>query len=110
MRLLLALSIQCIAAYLLGVMLPYFGGIGNGFELLVIPFGMAAGVLLGGWFIARPTSRLLLATLTGAYLGVVPLLIPGIAWGFQGILLPFAGTMSGFYLSRSPKKERQFYN
>ena len=102
-----SLLAQVILAYVLGFAVPYFGGIGNGLELIAIPIGVALGVWLGGWFVmeGRPSIRLrlkrvkrLVATLIGAGVATLPLAIPGVVFGFAGLLLPLVGAMIGFYV------------
>lgn len=97
MKIVLTVISQIVLAYILGFFVPYFGGIGNGLELLAIPIGMTAGTLIGGLISYPLNSKLALTTLVGAFVGVMPLAIPNITLGFTGILLPFLGSMAGFY-------------
>ncbi|MBV7334294.1 hypothetical protein KFU94_39870 [Chloroflexi bacterium TSY] len=45
--------LQFIAGYILGFLVPYFGGIGNGLELIAIPIGDLLGVWGVGTIIQR---------------------------------------------------------
>ncbi|MBI3255793.1 MAG: hypothetical protein HYZ63_02380 [Candidatus Andersenbacteria bacterium] len=100
MKKIIAVVLQVILAWVLGFIAPYTMGIGNGWELVAIPIGMAAGVWIGGALAYGFTWPRLIKALTGAAIGSAILAIPGLAVGFIGILLPFAGAMIGFYLHK----------
>ncbi len=93
--------ITIIAQFVLGlvaVMLVYFAGIGNGWELIAMPIACTIAALLGGRLTGNAiTTRLAIGVLIGSAIGAAFLLIP-IAWGFIGMLMPVVGAMIGYQL------------
>jgi len=100
MKKIIAVVLQVILGYALGFIAPYAIGIGNGWELLAVPIGMAAGVWVGGALAYGFILPRLIKTLVGVAIGATILAIPGLAVGFAGILFPFAGAMLGYYINR----------
>ena len=97
MKTALTLISQFFLSYFLGFMLPYFSGIGNGLELIVIPIGMALGIVIAGRIQYPFSLKSISVTLLGSFIGALPLMIPGIALGFIGIIIPFLGGLIAFY-------------
>ena len=101
------LILQLVAGHLLGFGVAYGLAIGNGWELVVIPLGNALGIwlvgLAGRWITERRRPRdggqRLVATLVGSGAGAAILAVPRVAFGFEGLLLPLAGGMAGYYLA-----------
>lgn len=91
-----------IAQLILGfiaVMIVYFAGIGNGWEIVAMPIGCTVAALVGGLLTGRAlTTRVAIGTLVGSGLVAALLLIP-IAWGFAGVLLPIVGAILGFHVA-----------
>jgi hypothetical protein len=103
----LVIIVQIVAAQILG-----FGGAmalsaGNGLELVVFVLGDTLGVwgtgwvatrLLGSRYFARATTTRLIATITGAALGIAAILItPPLGLGQIGF--PLLGALLGYYLA-----------
>ncbi len=94
--------ITIIAQFILGliaVLIVYFAGIGNGWELLAMPIGCTIAALLGGRLTGDTmTTQSTIAALVGSGIGAAILLIP-IAWGFVGVLLPVIGAVVGYQIA-----------
>ena len=100
------LVFQFIVGFVLGVGVAFALGVGNGWELVVIPLGST----IGGWGIGAIASalrstfekRLYLARLIGAAagsaIGVVVILITP-ATGYGQVLYPLGGALLGYYLT-----------
>lgn len=93
---------QLILGYILGLILPYYIGIGNGFEWLTIPVGTALGVWLGGMLVAKIGHELpgwggwqFLGALVGAAVGFA--IINFVVLGFFGILIPIGLAIIGYW-------------
>ncbi len=94
---------QFFAAWTLGFVGVYALGIGNGWEVLAIPLGMALGV----WGIgalgcrAARNPRRLARTVLGAAIGAALMVtVFSGQFGFAGLLLPLAGAYAGYWLKR----------
>jgi len=95
--------------FFLGQLLGFGGamaaGVGNGWELLVIPVGNTLGVFgvgalalrLGGEVRARPYGIRLAGTAVGSLLGVILILVTP-ATGYNQVLYPLLGALLGYYL------------
>lgn len=81
------------------VMLVYFAGVGNGWELIAMPIACTVAALIGGRLTGDSTAlgKLAIGALIGSAIGAVILLIP-IAWGFAGVLLPVIGAIGGYFI------------
>jgi hypothetical protein len=98
--------LQFIAGQFLGFTSAYALGVGNGWELVVIPVGNTLGVWgvgaiaarLRGTFTARQYNVRLLGTAIGSAIGVAAILLTP-AIGFVQVLFPLAGAMLGYYLA-----------
>ena len=104
------LIVQLILQFILAQLLGFGGanalGVGNGWELVVIPLGNIVGVWGTGAAIAwlrgkygemRPLVRLL-GTAVCAFLGVLLILITP-AFGFAQLLFPLLGAIIGYYVA-----------
>ena len=95
--------------FFLGQLLGFGGamaaGVGNGWELLVIPLGNTVGIFtvgalalrLGGETRTRPYGLRLAGTAVGSLLGVILILITP-ATGYNQVLYPLLGALLGYYL------------
>ncbi|MEM7117974.1 MAG: hypothetical protein AAF614_36420 [Chloroflexota bacterium] len=100
------LILQIILAQLLGFGGATALGVGNGWELLVIPLGNVVGVwgigaviakLRGNYAEMKPMLRLA-GTAVFAFLGVLLILITP-AFGFAQLLFPLLGAVIGYYVA-----------
>lgn len=98
--------LQLIAGHLLGFGLAMGAGVGNGWELLVLPLGNTLGVWgvgalavrLRGAFAAQRIWLRLIGTAVGSTIGVgVILLTPPLGYG--QVLFPLVGAVLGYYAS-----------
>ena len=97
--------LQFVLGQLLGFGVALAAGVGNGWELLVIPAGNALGVFgigalalwLGGEVRTRPYGIRLAGTAVGSLLGVILILVTP-ATGYNQVFYPLLGAMLGFYL------------
>lgn len=89
---------QSIAAWILGFVVVYALGIGNGWEIVAIPVMMTVGVWSAGAVVERDrrNSRTVLRMLALSLLGGL-VMATGI-FRFAGIFLPMAGAFFGYYL------------
>ena len=103
---LVVILLQFVAGQLLGFTSAYALGIGNGWELVVIPVGNTLGVWsvgaiaarLRGTFTPRQSIIRLIGTSIGSAIGVAAILLtPPI--GFVQVLFPLAGAILGYYLA-----------
>lgn len=98
--------LQFVAGQLLGFVTAYALGVGNGWELVVIPVGNTLGVWsvgaiatrVRGAFTARQSIMRLIGTAIGSAIGVAAILLTP-AIGFVQVLFPLAGAMLGYYLA-----------
>ena len=98
--------IQFIAGQALGFGIAFGLGIGDGWELVVIPIGNALGVWGVGAlaasvrqvYAARAYGMRLVATAVGAALGTIIILVTP-ATGFGQLLYPLLGALLGFYIA-----------
>ena len=98
-----------VLQFLLGQLLGFGGamaaGVGNGWELFVIPLGNIVAVFgigalalrLSGEVRVRPYVIRLVGTAVGGFLGVILILVTP-ATGFNQVLYPLLGAMLGYYL------------
>jgi hypothetical protein len=97
--------LQFLVGQLLGFGGAMAAGVGNGWELLVMPVGNIAAIFgigalalrLGGEVRARPYVIRLVGTAVGSFLGVILILVTP-ATGFNQVLYPLLGAMLGYYL------------
>jgi hypothetical protein len=98
--------LQLIAGQLLGFGLAMGLGVGNGWELLVIPLGNTLGVWvvgalaarLRGTFVLRRDGLRLLGAAVGSAIGVGLILLTP-PWGFGQLLFPLLGALVGYYVA-----------
>ena len=103
---LVIILLQFVAGQLLGFTSAYALGVGNGWELVVIPVGNTLGVWgvgaiaarLRGTFTARQYNVRLLGTSIGSAIGIVTILLTP-AIGFVQVFYLLAGAVLGFYLA-----------
>ena len=98
-----------IVQFILGQLLGFGGamaaGVGNGWELLVIPLGNTIGVFgigavamrLSGETRAKTYGIHLTGTAIGSLLGVLLILVTP-ATGYNQVLYPLLGALLGYYL------------
>ena len=97
--------LQFILGQLLGFGGAMAAGVGNGWELLVIPLGNTIGVFGVGALALRlggETGRSayvirLVGTAVGSFLGVLLILVTP-ATGYNQVLYPLLGALLGYYL------------
>ncbi len=97
---------QIILGYLLGFILSYFAGIGNGWELISMPIGYTIGVWGVGALVAKLRNHFdrshyairFWGTAVCAAIGTAIILLTP-PTGMTQILYPFFGAMIGFYLA-----------
>ena len=99
----LTVVVQMIVAYVLGFVVALATGVGNGWDLVVIPVGNAIGVWGVGWVMARladvrprPGGIAFILTALGGALGVVAILLTP-ATGFAQLVYPLLGALIGYY-------------
>lgn len=104
------LILQLVLAQLLGFGGANALGVGNGWELVVIPLGNVAGVWGTGAVIAWLRGKYgemmlvrLLGTAVCAFLGVLLILITP-AFGFAQLLFPLLGAVIGYYIAPMIRK------
>jgi hypothetical protein len=98
--------LQSVVGQILGFGIAFAFGVGNGWELVVIPIGNTLGVwgigaivaALRGTFATRPYGARLIGTAVGSAIGVVIILITP-AIGYAQVVYPLVGALLGFYLS-----------
>ena len=97
--------LQFVLGQLLGFGGAMAAGVGNGWELLVIPAGNTLGVFgvgalalwLGEEIRARAYGIRLVGTAVGSLLGVILILVTP-ATGYNQVFYPLLGALLGFYL------------
>ncbi|MEZ4866133.1 MAG: hypothetical protein R3C14_32755 [Caldilineaceae bacterium] len=97
---------QFIVAQFLGFGVAMATGVGNGWELVVLPLGNALGVWgvgalaawLRGQLVARAYGQRLIGTLIGSAAGVGLILLTP-PFGFAQLLFPLGGAFLGYYLA-----------
>ncbi|MCB0005846.1 MAG: hypothetical protein KDE09_23295 [Anaerolineales bacterium] len=107
--------IQAVVGQILGFGLAFALGIGNGWELVIMPVGNIVGVWgvgmiaakLHGAYAAKPFQARLVGTALGSVIGVVILLVTP-AIGYVQVLFPLLGALLGFYLSVRTFPKRAF--
>jgi hypothetical protein len=97
---------QVVAGWLIGFGAAFGGGVGDGWELVVIPLGNALGVWVVGVLAARRdggfdplATRALGAVLGGLAGSLLIVVLPGS--GYEQLLLPMGGALLGYYLWRA---------
>jgi hypothetical protein len=108
-------ALQFAAGQILAFALTVGLGLGNGAELVALPLGSTLGVWGVGQLAARwgapargSAQTRLISTAIGSAIGAVILALPGVAFGFAGLLLPLAAALLGYYapaLRRAPETE-----
>ena len=97
---------QFVVGLILGFSVAFALGIGDGWELVVIPLGNTIGVwgigaiasALRSTFEKRPYLVRLIGTAVGSVIGVVVILITP-AIGYGQVVYPLVGALLGYYLS-----------
>lgn len=98
--------LQLVVGQLLGFGGAMGLGVGNGWELIVIPLGNVIGVWgvgavaakLQGAYVSRQMLVRLAGTAVFAIIGVLLILITP-AFGFSQLLFPLIGALLGYYLA-----------
>ena len=100
------LVFQLVAGHILGFGVAFALGIGDGWELAVIPLGNTIGVwgigaiasALHSTFEKRPYLVRLIGTSIGSVIGVAVILITP-ATGYGQVVYPLVGALLGYYLT-----------
>ncbi len=98
----ITIIIQIIIGHILAFTGTFVAGVGNGWELIFIPFWYSVGVWITGvvslkkYFKKKHYFLTIIGTIIGSILGVVLILItPPI--GFIQFFFPLIGALAGFY-------------
>lgn len=99
MKVIPAVALQVILAFVLGVITPYGLGIGNSLELVAIPVGISAAIWIPGYLIQKVSWKELVGTLVGAgaLMALVNYVLPPM--GFNALALPILGGFVGYYVT-----------
>lgn len=94
---LLAIFLQIIGAWVFGFIFIYVLGIGNGWEILAIPFAMAIAVVLIGGLFNRQILTIRTFLTVWFISGVGGLIMATGVVHIFGIFLPFIGAFGAFW-------------
>lgn len=106
LALIITRALQALAAWFFAFGTVMSMRVGGGLELIVFPAAAGFAIWAVGLgceylFFKKTRSPMdsLPLTLIGSALGAVVLLVPNVAWGFQGLMLPVIGGLGAYHFS-----------
>ena len=90
-------TLQVIGAWVFGVILVYMLGVGNGWEILVIPFAMTIAILLIGGLFNRQMLTIRTFLTMWFIAGIGGLIMWTGLLRIAGLLLPFFGAFGTYW-------------